>query len=106
MWSVRSRRRLAWHAAIRCFREPGVVGAVAHRHARLCGDEDAVAASLERLADELLGQAGRVDVGGVDQVDARVEAAVDLAAGAGEIGVAGVGEDTATAKRHRPHRQR
>jgi hypothetical protein len=35
-----------------------------------------------------------------------IEAVLALGAGAGEIGVAGVGEEPAAAERHRPHRER
>jgi hypothetical protein len=43
----------------------------------LRGEDDVVAAALERLADDRLRLALRVDVGGVDEVDAGVERAVD-----------------------------
>jgi hypothetical protein len=44
----------------------------------LGGQDHVVAAPAgQRLADDLLGLAARVDVGGVDEVDAGVERAVD-----------------------------
>jgi hypothetical protein len=64
------------------------VGVVAHRHEELGGEHDVVAASLERLADDLLRLAGRVDIGGVDEVDAGVERAVDDADRVVVVGVA------------------
>ena len=67
-------------------REALVVRAVAHAEAGLRRDEQAVAAALDRRPDDLLGDAARVDVGGVDQVDAGVEAAVDDAAGPVAVG--------------------
>ena len=50
-----------------------LVRAVAHRAVHLGREHDLVAAAFERLADDLLGLAARVDVGGVDEVDAGVE---------------------------------
>ena len=61
-------------------RRAGVVGPVAHREAALGREEQVVAVVLRRLADDLLGHARRVHVGGVDEVDAVVDAQVDLAA--------------------------
>ena len=48
-----------------------------HRPVHLCREHDGVAAALERLADDLLGFAARVHVGCVDEVDPRIERAVD-----------------------------
>ena len=60
---------------------PGVatlVGVVSHRHVDLAGEHDAFALTCgERLANDLLGFAGGVDVGGVDEVDPGIERAVD-----------------------------
>ena len=67
---------------------PRLVGVLAHRHAELGGQHDVVAAALERLADDLLRLAGRVDVGGVDEVDAGVQRAVDDADRVVVVGVA------------------
>ena len=51
-----------------------LVGVVAHRAVDLRGEDDVVAPPAgERLADDLLGLAARVDVGGVDEVDPGVE---------------------------------
>src|SRR5918998_915813 len=55
-----------------------VVGAGAHRAADLGRDQALVAVGAEGFAEDLLGQALGVDVGGVDQVDARPQADVDL----------------------------
>ena len=54
-----------------------LVRVVAHRAVHLGREHDVVAPAFERLADDLLGLAARVDVGGVDEVDAGVERAVD-----------------------------
>ena len=54
-----------------------MVGVVAHRDGHLRREHDVVAAALERLADDLLGLAGGVDVGGVDEVDPGVQRGVD-----------------------------
>ena len=49
-----------------------------HGEAALRGEDHVVApTAVERLGDDLLALAGRVDVGGVDEVDAGVEGAVD-----------------------------
>ena len=54
------------------------VGVVAHRAEELGGQDDVVApAAGERLADDLLGLALAVDVGGVDEVDPGVQRGVD-----------------------------
>jgi hypothetical protein len=57
------------------------------------------------LAQDLLGQAGRVDIGGVDQVDPRVQAHVHLAPGLVDIGRTDVRETASPAERHRAHRE-
>ena len=55
-----------------------LVGVLAHRVVELGGEDDVVAAAAgERLADDLLGLALPVDVGGVDEVDPGVERRVD-----------------------------
>ena len=63
-------------------------GSVAHRAVHLGREDDVVAAARERLADDLLRLAARVDVGGVDEVDAGVERAVDDADRLVVVGVA------------------
>ncbi len=55
-----------------------LVGVVlVHRHDELGRREHVLATVLERLADDLLRDAAGVDVGGVDEVDAGAESAVD-----------------------------
>jgi hypothetical protein len=54
-----------------------VVRIVAHRVVHLAGEHDVVAAALERLADDHLGLAVGVHVGGVDEVDPCVQGPVD-----------------------------
>ena len=63
-----------------------LIGIVAHRAAELRREDHAVAAPLERLADDLLGVA--VGVGGVDEVDPRVQRFVDDADRVVVVGVA------------------
>ncbi|MGX1224141.1 hypothetical protein RKD42_005400 [Streptomyces ambofaciens] len=58
-----------------------VVGLVAHRHACLRGQHDVVPAPGDRLADHLLRLAAAVHVGGVDQVDPRLQGGVDEGGG-------------------------
>jgi hypothetical protein len=78
-------------------RQAGVVRAVAHRHPHLRGQQHVLALAAERLADDLLGRAGRVDVRCVDEVDPGVEAHADLALGAVDVGAAdGAGPADAT----------
>ena len=54
-----------------------VVVVFVYRHVDLRRQHDVVAAPFQRLADNLLGLAGRVDVGGVEEVDPGVEGSVD-----------------------------
>ena len=86
-------------------RQPRVVRAAAHRKPRLGRDQHTVAASLQRLADDLLRRARRVDVGRVDHVDAGVERHVDLPLGAGEVDLADAAELPAACEAHRPEDQ-
>jgi hypothetical protein len=86
--------------------EAGVVRPGAHRHAGLGGDQDAVAAFPDRRAEDLLRHAAGVHVGRVDEVDAAVEAHVDLADGAGDVGVAHEREPVAAAEGHRAQGER
>ena len=81
-------------------RQAGVVGTVAHREAHLGGERDAVAPALDRLADDLLRRALRVDVGGVHERHARVEAEVDLAPRGLHVELADVGELPGAAEAH------
>jgi hypothetical protein len=64
------------------------VRVVAHRHEELGRQDDVVAPALERLADDLLRLAGRVDVGGVHEGDPGVEREVDDADRVVVVGVA------------------
>ena len=73
---------------------------VAHRVADLGGQHDAVAPAGERLADDVLGHAEVVDVGGVDEVDAGVERDVDHPTAGVAVGVA------PAAEHHRAERER
>ena len=65
-----------------------LVRVLAHRHEELRGEEHVVAAALAAPPDDLLGHAAGVDVGGVDEVDAGVEGAVDDAGGVVAVVVA------------------
>ena len=56
------------------------------RLAELRREDDAVAPVAEDLADELLARAHGVDVGGVEERDARVERGVDHRARLREVG--------------------
>ena len=83
-------------------RKASIVGALTHRHARLRGDQDAVAATLERFTNDLLRQPERVDIGRIDQVHACVEAPVDQVASTADVDVPDRRERPTAPKRHRP----
>jgi hypothetical protein len=68
------------------------VAVLAHRQAGLGGEHDVVPPPGEGLAEHLLGLAGAVDVGGVDQVDAGVEGRADEGVGVGLGGAADLAE--------------
>ena len=74
-----------------------VVGIVAYRTAELGREDDAVAAPLERLAHDYFGLA--VCVGGVDEVDSRVQRLVDDADRVLGVGVADVRAERQCAER-------
>src|SRR3984885_6391952 len=63
-----------------------VVRAVAHREGRLGGNEQAVTLALDRLAQDLFGEPGRIDVGSVEQAHAVIETYVDQSRRAGGVG--------------------
>src|SRR6202789_893200 len=67
-------------------RRPVVIRTVAQREFRLGGKEHAIALALDRLAQDLLGEAGRVDVGAVEQADPMIEAYVDQPRRAARVG--------------------
>jgi len=64
-----------------------VVRFVAHRHEELGGQDDAVTAPGEGVADDAFGLAGGVDVGGVDEVDAGVQSLEDDADRVSFVGI-------------------
>ena len=84
--------------------EARVVRPVAHRKARLGGEDDVVTAGPKRLTDDLLRLAHRVDVGRVDHVDPGLESQVDLAPGLLHAAGADLGERAAAAEPHRAQR--
>ena len=96
-----SRRRLASTARIRWYRdEPTSLGPGPDAEGPLGGDEHLVAAALDRLAEDLLGQPARVDVGRVEHRQPGVEADVDEPRGLGDVARApGLEELAAAAER-------
>jgi hypothetical protein len=61
----------------------------AGREAHFGGEDEPFAKPAgQRFTDDLLGHALRINVGGVDKIDARVEAKRNLTARVGKIGVA------------------
>jgi hypothetical protein len=58
-----------------------VVRAVTHREGGFCRDENAVAFAGDGFAEDFFGEAFRVDIGGVKEIDAGVETDVDEARG-------------------------
>ena len=87
-------------------RQALVVRARAHGEARLGGDQHAGRAlAAHRLAENFFGEPGRIDVGGVDQIDAGVGDEVDQPARFGERDRADLGEAALAAERHRSQGQ-
>ena len=77
-----------------------VVGARADAEGPLGGDEHPVAAALDRLAEDLLGQPARIDVGRVEHRQPGVEADVHQPRGLGDVaGAPGLEELAAAAER-------
>ena len=58
-------------------RRSHIVRPLAHAEGRLGGDQDLVATSVDGLAEDRFRQAVRIDIGGIEQIDARVEADID-----------------------------
>ena len=83
-----------------------IVGPLTHREARLGRQHHPVSAALERLTDDLLGPTVGVDVGSVDQVDAGVEAQVELATRLLDPVGADLGELAEPAQAHRAEADR
>src|SRR4051794_16650053 len=72
-----------------------VVRACAHRHAGLRGDEHLVAPALNRLAKDLLRQASRITVGGVEHVRTSRKSYVDKLGGFLDVGRAPLSQNLA-----------
>ena len=87
-------------------RLPDVVRARRPCEVQLRRQDHLVAPGAERLAEDLLGHADRVDVRGVDQVDPRVEAHREQLTGLGDLRRAHGLEPALAAEGHRPERQR
>ncbi len=83
--------------------QPGVVRAAPHRHPHLGGHQHLVPAARQDLAQDFLGLAAGVDVGGIDEVDPGVQAHIHLPPGLGHVGRPDVFEWPAAAERHRAH---
>jgi len=78
-----------------------LVGIIAHRAVKLRCQHDVVAPPAgERLADDLLGLAARVDVRGIDEVDPSIQGAMDDADACVMVGL------TPRAEHHRAQAQR
>ena len=81
-------------------RRADVVGPRAGAKRPLGGDDHLIAAALDRLAQDLLGHAARVDVGRVEHGEAGFEADIDEPRGLGHVAVApGLEELVAAAER-------
>src|SRR4029077_9256820 len=84
-----------------------VVWAIAHREGPLGGNEQAVALAFDRLAKDLFGEAGGINVGGVEQAHAVIETEVDQSGCAGRVGRSpGLEEVVAAAEGARAETQR
>ena len=88
-------------------RHPPVIGARPHIEPDL-GRQQEIGwpRTAQNLADDFLRNAVRIDVRGVDQIDAGVEAKMNLLARILCAGIADRGEIAAAAKRHRAHGDR
>ena len=76
-----------------------IVGAVAHGEGGFGGDEHAIAFAGDGFAEDFFGDAVGINVGGVEEIDAGVEADVDEAGGFGDVAAApGFEEFVAAAK--------
>ncbi len=84
MRSVPSRRRLSSHACLHVLRARAFALLV-DGHAELGRDDGAIAAPLERLSQKLFALGRAVDVGGVEEIDARLERGIDDALGGGGV---------------------
>jgi hypothetical protein len=78
---------------------------LAHAETRLGRDEHLGTPAFEYLAENLFRESGGVDIRGVEEVDAGVDAKVDLAACAREIRRARLGEVALPAEGHRSETQ-
>src|SRR5580700_432013 len=65
-----------------------IVGAVAHGERGFRGDEHAIALAGDGFAEDFLGRAARVDVGGVKKIDAGFKTYVNKASGFGDVAAA------------------
>src|SRR5439155_6462207 len=81
-------------------RVPSLVAALSHLAVDLRGQHDLVAPAPQRPADDLLGLAARIHVGGVDDVDPALDRLVDHADTGLDVGVA------PGAEHHRPEAMR
>src|SRR5579862_3433456 len=68
-------------------RQTDIIGAVAHFAADFAGQDYLIAPPFERFADDGFRQAAVVHIGGVDEVDAGFQGAVDHADGGGFVGL-------------------
>ncbi len=82
-------------------RRADVVRVVAHAEGRLGRDDHLAAATGNRLAENFLGDAVRVNVGGVEHGDARVQANVDEARRFVHVGFAPRAEEIAPSAERR-----
>ena len=96
-----SRFRLASQAAIRCCRDsPASLGPSPIFIRALVVTSTELRLPSSACAEDLLRHAPGIDVGGVEQVDAGLDAAVDQPLRPGEVGLAGLGEHPLAAEGH------
>src|SRR5580658_5795963 len=65
-----------------------IVGAIAHGERGFRGDQNAIALAGDGFAEDFLGRAARVDVGGVKKIDAGFKAYVHKASSFGDVAAA------------------
>ena len=87
-------------------RGAGSVGVIAQRASALGGEDDVVALAAQRLAGNFFRQPERVEIGGVDQVDAGIEGDIEQLLGPLDVDASGLLETVGATEGHRAQRQR
>src|SRR5581483_1467763 len=84
-------------------RQPRIIRSTTHRHPHLSRQHNLLAALLNRLTEDLLRGTLRIDISGVDQVDATLQAQINQPSGLLHIGIAHIGKPAPAPEGHRAH---